>query len=277
MVTAGLMAPPPAVHAGAGRSIACVVDARLVLDPLGLHTLTRLVGGFVVWLPRELREILREPGEWISRPEELMPRVSRPLMRGIDLEEEAAGAAGALAVWKDLPYSDEMASLAVHWVGDRADEHMLPAGTDSNLSRRCEVLESGLHLLAQERDPGNTTPYAACVRGAAALAAALHAHGAFILTRLESDDQGPPSLCEYLARWGFEPGEIPESGGPLSRPLLEALGRCGLAPLAWAGCHLAAVHVLVPGFPLLASQKLRLPEDKVARLWERSVVRWHRI
>jgi hypothetical protein len=50
-----------------------------------------------------------------------------------------------------------------------------------------------------------------------------------------------------------------------------------LTPLSWAGIQLAAVHVIVAGFPVLGGADKGLDDDAVARLWGRASVFWHRV
>lgn len=258
---------------------ACVVDARLVLSRLGLLGLLRLTAEFEVWLPRELREVLRRPRAYMAEPERLLPRVYCAPLRELESGGETEAVCAELAQWDRLPESDDLASLPFFFLGERADDSSLPPGADRGLRSRYEQLAPALDTLQRQSsyDAPRGATVAACIRDAAALAAALQSQRGFILTRLEADAQGAPGLCDYLDAWDVPVTEVVDAGGEAAAPLRAILARAHLACLAWAGIDLAAVHVVLPGFPVLGGADGGLDEDAVARLWQRAHVFWHRV
>ncbi len=251
-----------------------------MLSRLGLLTATRLVSQFTVWLPRELREILRSPRTYMGDPSPLLPRVYCSALRNLDAKADAEAVCAELSQWDRLPESDELAALPLHYLGERADESFSPALCDSHLRERYEQLQRGLDLKlrASSYDQQRGATVAACVRDAAALCAALQPHNGFILSRLEVDGTGAPALCDYLDAWGVPVSdEIPDCGGEAGLPLRVALARAGLGPVSWSGISLVAVHVVLPGFPIFGGADPGLDDDAVARLWTQATVIWHRV
>ena len=276
MVT-GLLAKPVALVDG-GR-LACVVDARLALSRLGLLAVARLTTEFAVWLPRELREILRDARSHSRDPGRLVPRVFCAPIRTLDPAAEALAVAAELALWDRLPDNDDLASLPLFHVGDRADESCVPATIDRGLRQRCEQLQAGLDVLMRESayDLPRGAAVASCVRDAVALCAALQPYGAVILTRLEADGEGAPALCNYLEAWGIQTRQAPSDSSRALGRLPDALAASGMAPITWAGVQLAAVHVVLPGIPVAGGADERLSHEAVADLWSRVGVFWHRV
>lgn len=264
---------------GGVRRPPCVVDARLALSRHGQLSIARLARDFPVWLPQELHRVLRDTQSYLSNPSRLVPRPYCASLRQLDLRTEADVVGEELSQWDRLPQEDDLASLPLYYLGERADECLIPADVDRRLRERCEQLQRGLHHAMTQAgyDLPRGEIVAACIRDAAALCAALEPYGAFILTRLESDSEGNPALCDYLDAWGVPTAEVPRAGRPAVRWLREALAQSGLMALAWAGIQLVAVHVIMPGFPVLGSADKGLDDDAVARLWARASVFWHRV
>ena len=274
MVTA--LIAKPAVLVDGGRLV-CIVDARLALSPLGPLAVARLTSEFAVWLPRELREILRDTRPHSADPGRLVPRVFCAPIRRINAAAEAQAIGEALAQWDRLPENDELASLPLYSLGERADESFTPVTFDRGVRQRCEQLQAGLDLVmrgsAYDLPRGGTV--AACVRDAVALCAALQPCGAFILTRLEPDREGAPALCNYLDAWNIPTREAPSDSHQAVAHLHDALAASGMGPIAWAGVQLAAVHVVLSGIPVAGGADERLSHEAVADLWSRASVFWH--
>ena len=258
---------------------ACVVDARLALSKLGMVTLARLCAACTVWLPTELREVLRHARRHLASPDQLVPRVLCGALRNLDRETEMKAIGWELAQWERLPANDDLASLPFFYLGDRADECAVPLNVDRGLRSRYEQLHVGLHLLMERArydwPRGRTVAW--CTRDTVALSAALQPYGAFVLTRLEPDGEGAPALCDYLEAWGIGVTEIPQGGGVAAAPIHDVLARARLGAISWAGIQLAAVHVVVAGLPVLGDADAGLDSAAVADLWSRSTVFWHRI
>jgi hypothetical protein len=256
-----------------------VVDARLALSRHGQISIARLSHEFPIWIPQELHRILHDTGSYLRKVNRLTPKPYCEGLRKLDMKAEAQIIGEELAQWDRLPEEDDLASLPLYYVGERADECSVPPDVDRRLRERCEQLQRGLHLRMTQSgyDQPRGEVVASCIGDAAALCAALEPYGAFILTRLESDADGSPVLCDYLDAWGVPTAKAPRSGRPAVSWLRDAIGRCGLAPLSWAGVPLAAVHVIVPGFPVLGGPDKGLDDDAVARLWARASVFWHRV
>jgi hypothetical protein len=265
--------------AAGDRRLPCVIDARLALSRHGQLSVARLTREFSVWVPRELHRVLRDTRSYLSRASRLAPRPYCQALRRLNMKAEAEAIGEELAQWDRLPDEDDLASLPLYYLGDRADECSVPGSVDRRVRERCEQLQQGLHqaMTNSSYDLPRGQVVALCIADATALCAALEPYGAFILTRLESDAEGSPALCDYLDAWGVPTAEAPRPEVAMTRWLREALARCGLAPLAWAGIRLAAVHVMLPGFPILGGADKGLDDDAVARLWARASVFWHRV
>jgi len=255
-----------------------VVDARLALSQHGQLSVARLAREFQVWLPQELHRILRNPQAYLDDPSQLVERPYCGALRKLDLDGEADVIGRELSQWDRRPKEDDLAALPLYYLGERADECLLPAQVDRRLRERCEQLQRGLHLAMNHSgyDLPRGEVVGACIRDAVALSAALEPYGAILLTRLESDAEGAPALCDYLDAWGISTAEAPRSG-PALRWLREVLAQSGLAPLTWAGVPLAVVHVIVAGFPVLGGVDRGLDDDAVARLWAGASIFWHRV
>jgi hypothetical protein len=260
----------------------CVVDARLALSRHGQVAIARLARGFPVWIPRQLQRLLRDTGRYLedrSTVSRLVPRAYCQSLRQLDMASEIDAIGRELSQWDRLPEEDALASLPLHYVGDRADECALSSDVDRQLRERCEQLQRGLYqaMTRSGYDLPRGEIVSECIADAVALCAALEPYGAFILTRLEADCQGNPVLCDYLDAWGVPVAEAPVTPEPAGRWLGEALGRCGMSPITWAGIPLVAVHVLVAGFPVLGHADKGLDDDAVAGLWADASVMWHRV
>ena len=267
----------PVITAALTSHPTCVIDARLALLPLGLVAIARLQTEFEVWLPRELRQVLREASTYGRRPERLMPASPSGARQNNLSELEAVH--GELALWEAWPVSAELSGLRLYHLGDRPDESVVPAGTDRGLDRRCEQLQRGLHQLecasGFDRELGDTL--GACFRDALALAAALQRNHGFVLTRLERETDRQPVMLDYLSAWGVPSREVPRRGGPAARPLRDAVVRSGVGALSWCDVPLAAVHVALPGYPVVGEPDPDLEDGELAQAWARALVHWHRL
>ena len=269
----------PFAAAAIGVQQACVVDARLVFSRLGLLTVTRLASEFAVWLPSEVKQLLRDTRAFRAEAERLVPRAYCAAGRGLDSSAQARELHDELAEWERLPEDPDLAGVPMYFLGDRADETCTPPGLDRGTRERAEQLAEGLEALVASAayDLPRGSLVSACVRDTVALCAALQPSRPFIFTRLEDDGQGPPAICDYLDAWGIRAAEAPNGGGLSRKNLAEALSRAGIEPLQWAGIPFAAVYVVVPGFPVLGRKsRFHSPED-VARQWTRASVFWHAV
>lgn len=257
----------------------CIVDARLALSRHGQLSVARLARAFPVWLPQELHRILRDTRHYLDDPGQLVERPYCAALRNLNLEAEADLVGHELSQWDRRPREDDLASLPLYYLGERADECLLSPDVDRRLRERCEQLQRGLHQAMNQSgyDLPRGEIVAGCIRDAVALSAALEHYGSFILTRLESDGEGAPALCDYLDAWGIPTAEAPHSGGRAVQWLRDALAQSGLTPLTWAGVPLVAVHVILAGFPVLGGEDEGLDDDAVARLWTQASIFWHRV
>ena len=257
----------------------CVVDARLALSRHGQLSVTRLARDFAVWLPQELHRVLSDTRTFLEDTSQLTPSPYCASLRRLDMKVEADQVGEELSQWDRLPYEDDLAALPLYYLGERADECFTPPGTDRRLRDRYEQLQRGVHLAMRksEYDLPRGRVVANCIADAVALCAALEPYGGFILTRLESDSKRCPALCDYLDAWGVPTTQVEDDAEEAVRWLSKALARSGLGPIGWAGVALAAVHVIVPGFPVLGGADRGFDDDGVARLWERASVFWHRV
>ena len=269
----------PLAAAAVGGRQACVVDARLVFSRLGLLTVTRLASEFSVWLPAEVKQLLRDTRAFRAAADQLVPRTYCTALRGLDVAAQVRELTEELAEWARLPEDPELAGVPMYFIGDRADEACTPPGLDRGTQERAEQLAEGLEtLIAQaDYDLPRGGLVSACVRDTVALCAALQPSRAFILTRLEDDGQGPPAICDYLDAWGVPSTEAPTSGGRAGEYLSYALARAGIEPIKWAGVPLAAVYVMVSGFPVLGKASRLHSKEDVGRQWTRASVFWHAV
>lgn len=268
--------------AGEGWSVGsrtpCVVDARLALSRHGLLSVARLARDFPVWIPKELHRVLSDARPFLASPDRLTPSPYCGKLRQLDLQAEAEQIGEELSQWDRLPEDDDLASLPLYHIGERADECLIPPDIDRRVRERCEQLQRGLYRAMSRSgyDLPRGEVVAACVADAAALCAALEPYGAFILSRLEADAKKRPALCDYLDAWGVPVAEAP-SGARAVRWLRDSIARSGLGPVSWAGVPLTAIHVMLPGFPVLGGADGGLDDDAVERLWGRASVYWHRV
>ncbi len=262
-----------------GRRPPCVVDARLALSRHGQLSVARLSRDFSVWIPNELHRVLRHVKSYLDDPARLTPSPYCAAQRRLDMSAEADLIGQELSQWDRLPEEDDIAALPLYYLGERADECFTPPDVDRRVRDRYEQLRRGAHSLriSADYDLPRGEVVGACIADAVALCAALEPYGAFILSRLEADAKRRPALCDYLDAWGVTTSEAPPRSIRAVGWLQDALTRCGLAPIGWAGIPLAAVHVLLPGFPVLGGADRGLDDDAVSRLWERASVFWHRV
>lgn len=273
-----ILEPAPVLTAAlSGGRQACVLDARLVLSRLGLLAVARLQAELDVWMPAELRQVLRDSSTFRELPDRLVPRAIRAPERAVRPGEEEETIRDELALWHAWPVSSELSALRVHYLGDRADESHTPPGLASGLQERCEQLQEGLDRLqrASQFDRPRGETIAACFRDALALAAALQRQSAFILSRTEGEG-GQPALLDYLAAWGVRAREVPRRGGRASLRVRNVIAHCGAAALSWCGVELAAVHVVLPGYPIAGGADPQLDPEQVARAWTSAEVHWYR-
>jgi hypothetical protein len=265
----------PAERAGLRRQ-PCIVDGRLALSRMGLLSVALAAREFDIWLPTMVQQIVREPRAYRQAPGALRPRVFSAALRELDEAAEVRGIAEELALWDRRPSSDELAALPLYFVGERADETSVAPSVDAGVRERCEQLRHGLSLIVErsDYDAPRGQVVADCHRDAMALSAALSPYGAFVLTRLEADGSGAPSLCNYAEAWGLRVQKVPDCGGDASQALRAALLRCDLGPLAWAGVAFAVVQLVVPGFPVLGRRDGDLDDARVAALWQEARIFW---
>ena len=253
------------VPAAQPANVACVVDVRLALGRHGLRAVVGLTGGLETWMPQRLREVIQSPPDLRGPPATLVP-----LRRGAAAERALAwDVASELALWNGDP---DIAALRYYYLGDRADDCRTPSRADRGLRDRCEQLQAGLDLLATTAaEPGRCgEAFAECIRGAAALAAALP-YSTFVLTRFDATDDRP-AFCAQLEDWGLASRRV-EAGLPAAG-LMASLAATGVLALRWAGLRFAAVHVVVPGVPILGAPDPAGTPERVAHHWREAGISW---
>jgi hypothetical protein len=267
-----------ALAAGAGpasspapRSRACVLDPRLALSPLGLAAGARLAAECTVWIPRELREALKNPQAYRAHPRMLAPRVYGDQERALKPRDEEIR--DALEQWSSALHGPLGSSRFCH-LGEHPGESLLPGGVDSAVHERFERLAAGLDVAmrGESYDLPRGEAISACFRDTAALCAALSPYGAFVLTTLEADRRGAPALCNYLDAWGLPVIDVTARAGADAEVLRSVLARAGLGPVEWSGVHFVAVHIVPPGLGLEVAN-----EEGALGLWLRTNVFWHRL
>lgn len=276
------MRPTPAaafagVVSAAGRT-PCVLDVRLLLSSLGVLTAVRLATCLEVFLPGEFRELLREDKRTPGTAERLVPRpMGASARERLDLRGETAIAELELDAWHRYATEPDLARQPLYYLGDREDEARLPATADTLLRRRFEGLAQGLDRRLEDShyDLPRGWRYKNMLRDSVALCAALSAYGGILLTRVEAaaGAEGQPALCDYLFAAGLRPLRVEDTGGLVSAPLRQALARTGLAAL-WSGVSLVAVHVAVPGYPVLGAPDPEIAPELAYRQWPAARVCW---
>src|SRR5262245_19214576 len=124
----------PAVARSAARQPVCVLDARLLLEPLGLTLACRLARQVETWLVRRLWSLLDNDAFYQRWPEELAP-------------ECTAEHARRLAIWCHAWLEGQL-NQRFFWVGDARYESVLPGDFDAALRNRFERLVIELDPLA---------------------------------------------------------------------------------------------------------------------------------
>jgi hypothetical protein len=261
------------VDTPAPEQLACIIDARLALSRGGLLAVASLasMASLDVWLPRELRELIRQPLAFLNAPGLLRPLLDA--QPGEDLEILRRELSG----WERFMANSGLARLRLFFLGDRSDESAIPLGTDDRLSCRCELLQRSLDALPcrATSDPQSAL-VADCSRDALSLSAALLPRRAFVLTRVGSGRDESPAICEYLRARGIRVPQLPHEGGSSSRSLRAALAHGGLGTLAWAGVRIAVLQVVMPGFPAVLGSSERDPAE-LSRVWLDTDVFWHEV
>jgi hypothetical protein len=246
------------------RRRACVLDPALALSRHGLALARGLGEVLEVWLVPELWRILDNTCVYLEHPEVLVPRRDRRS----DGDDAERAARGALGLWERTRYATDPLGMKLYWVGDRADESLLPPGSAPTLVPRWHLLARALEGRAGKAfAPGD--PLAAAWRDSAALVAALGA--AFVLTQRTAEEvarQLPPALCTSLGRWGIPTREVRNDVLlAIERDYLNhAFVHAGVAQYLWAGTHLAAVDLVVPAAAGLLVERLESEEPEPADL-----------
>ena len=88
---------------------------------------------------------------------------------------------------------------------------------------------------------------------------------------------GAPAVCNYADAWELGVREVPRSGGRHASDLRGLIHRCNLGPLIWAGIDFVALHVVLPGYPVLGRRDHDLSDEGVAELWKGALLFWHRL
>jgi hypothetical protein len=123
---AGVVALPSA------RRPRVVIDPRLALSALGPFVVARLSAECIVWLPSELREILRASHAYREDPERLVPRVYGFGLRSLDRARDVEDVRESLVQW------DAAFARSTSWVRT----HRGFAPPDARRSRRARALRS---------------------------------------------------------------------------------------------------------------------------------------
>ena len=246
----------------------CVVDLRLAVGQHGLWTVARAARSCWVWMGESVRAILRSAGSHTRRPEGLIPELPfSPAERNGDGQRREI--CEELALWQQWPSCHEIGALPLCFLGDRADEAVLPPGTDGGLRGRYEQLASGLAYLVGESLPSTDGSLAlASFVDTLALAAALAGIGGFVLTRREATAGGLPVSCEIADLCEIPIGRLPAGQLRVSPDL---------GGLSAIGSPLAAIHVIVPGYPVLGRPDPAVDEREIAGKWRRARISWHAI
>ncbi len=277
MLAEALFVPAGRIAVSSPRSPRVIVDPRLALRGLGPFVVARLSAECTVWLPSELREIVRGSHAYREHPERLVPRVYGLGLRSLDRRRDAEDIRESLAQW-DAAYARGAGWVRTYHLSEHPDESLIPSHVDPGIHERFEVLARGLDqlMLRSDYDLPRGAAIASCFRDAVALAAALSRESCFILTALEADGRGAPALCNYLDAWKVAVSDVTESAGADGAALRAVLASAGLSPVEWSGVVFAAAHVVPPTLvPRLPGGEVS--DDAARRLWERTKVFWHRI
>jgi hypothetical protein len=279
MLAGSVAAPAAETFMSLSLRPSVVIDPRLALSPLGLIAVARLSSRCTVWVPPELREVLRSSRVYHEQPERLVPRVDRGHRARPGRATQADAVRTALAQWSAVLASNAT-SLRTYHLADPPGDAVLPSHVDASVHDRFELLARGLDTLMTRSayDLPRGIAIASCFRDAVALAAALAQERSFILSPLEAGDRGAPALCTYLEAWKIPVVDVSARAGADAAALRSVLARAGLGPVEWSGVAFAALHVVPQGLtshPAPLSSRSR--DAAAARLWEQTHVFWHRL
>jgi hypothetical protein len=216
------------------RPVVCILDARLLLEPLGLLFASRLARHGETWLVRRLWSVLDNDAFYQRWPLELGAECTAEHLR-------------SLAKWRAAWLDGEL-NQRFFWVGDARYESVLPAEIDTSLRDRFDCLLAELDPQQGEGCAPALSVLDECARDCLALAAALENDNPLILTACAGNETPPlVSLAERLGVFG--PIVIAHSEGDL---IPESVFRV-IAPLVPFGLTLAAAHLIAPEATVMRS------------------------
>lgn len=227
----------------AARPLVCILDVRLMLEPLGLELAFRLARQVETWLVRRLWTMLDNDSFYQRWPDELAR----------DCTSEHAA---QLARWRTAWLEGQL-NQRFFWVGDARYESVLPMDVDVTVRDRLDRLSAELDPEGEETSEPRLQVLDQCGRDALALAAALHNDNPVILTAAGRSLE--PGLISFAQRAGVF--EI----APATRrdvDLVPAAMRYIVAPLSTFGLSVAAVHVIAPAAAAME------PRPPTADEWE---------
>ncbi|TGD98725.1 hypothetical protein [Methylobacterium nonmethylotrophicum] len=227
----------------------CVVDVSVALSPWGLWAVRRLARAACVWLARAQIALLQERVEEILKDDAFVARVLAGF-GGTATAAERLEAATCLwnAARPILAFSPDE---EVWWPCDRAEDSVMPRGTDPSIVARLDALAQGLEL-RRPRARYGLDLLSDCARDTLALAAALGPGHVFVLTAIPTGREAP-DLAGFLASAAIPCRHVAEAGQRrlLRETLLPLFVQAGLTDLLATGSiRLACLHLIVPRAPL---------------------------
>lgn len=229
-----LAANPAAAFAAAGRQ-PVVLDARLLLRPMGLSLAMAMSETCQAWLAREFLSLINPQLDDV-----VPPRCAGPHDGG---REEADSFSEAVEMWR-AAYANGVVHSAFQWIGDT------PAESPGRSAAKPGIV-SCFDALLQTLNPGfdlGWPPLMTCGMQSLALAASLAPVIPVLLTSAARGDE-PPALCRDAEEMGLAQSRLPDVsgfGGALIPGAASALELAGLM-----GTSVAAVWLAAPRANLL--------------------------
>ncbi|KMO34360.1 hypothetical protein VQ03_23485 [Methylobacterium tarhaniae] len=235
------------------------MDVSFALSPWGLWGVRRLARTTCVWLARAQIALIQDRVEEILKDEAFVQRVAGGFGASATAAERLEAATGMWnAARSILAFSPDE---EVCWPCDRAEDSVMPRGTDPSIVARLDALAQGLELRrppSREAIPGNLDVLSDCARDTLALAAALGPGRVFVLTTIPPG-RAAPDLVGFLERAAIPCRHVDDLGQKrlLRETLLPVFAQAGLTDLLATGSiRLACLHLIVPRAPLAMPEPL---------------------
>jgi hypothetical protein len=218
-----------------------IIDARLALAPGGLLFALQLASMASVWLTRRFWGLIDSAFFYRRFPHELL--------QGHAADDPSDALIDALALWHTAWLNGALNSV-FYCIGDAGRESALPVNWNSEIVGRFERLAEAFAAGSDASGGGTVDQLTACGYEACALAAAMTAQPAVILTVAPPGHRDwPPAVCLQAARTAQIDIHGPNdwmAGASWADKFVPDKIRPLLHQLAFLDTQIVAVHMLVP-------------------------------